>query len=372
MKSLVGIIILGLLPSLGSASSYCEHSYDGMLSCKSKAGKDSCLTVRKKINRISSINEKEKHINIQFKDHNKYNNETIIITPRLEYHFINPYKLLDGAFKVKIGTPTRTEIEYKFNPDGKECKTFSPRATEKKPIHINFSGRYESLTRQNSSSNKLTASPKAALAVPLAANQSFLYFFNNSKYLRYRNAKFTKYVDYYYPKTVREHWAGLPHNIDAAVNLGKGYYYFFVGDAYYKFSRQKNKVVSGYPKKTASHWKGWPKHWKKVDAAYKASKNAAVFFNGDEYLVFSIKKDHVFPGYPKKIANNFKNWPRIAGKPISDIDSAVVLRKNVVVFFKDGKYFEHYGNNQNHPAKFDKINYTTWRALNWTGYTSNK
>lgn len=167
-----------------------------------------------------------------------------------------------------------------------------------------------------------------AIDAAMAWGGSKAYFFVGDKYYRYNVDK--DKVDSGYPKKIQAAWKKMPFNrIDAAFyNWDSHNAYFFSGDKYVRWSKGKG-IDKGYPKKIKDHWKGIP--FKKIDAAVSWVKmypkgggfgaaqasTKVYFFSCDQYVRYDMGLDKVDPGYPKPIRGNWE------GMGFNKIDAAM-------------------------------------------------
>lgn len=177
-------------------------------------------------------------------------------------------------------------------------------------------------------------------------NDKYRYFFVGTNYYRYDMD--TDRVSNGFPKD-NALWGlnGQWKRVDAAVywpNRGKqGKVYFFRGNQYRRFDVKDNEMDGGYPKSISEHWKGVPNN---IDAAFYAPKpisrenkkrrEKVYFFKDDKYWRYDLKRDKVDKGYPKLTADLWH------GLWIRDLDAAVAKQTGRyptrVYFFKDSKY----------------------------------
>lgn len=144
------------------------------------------------------------------------------------------------------------------------------------------------------------------------------YFFKGDQYIRYDWA--TDRADSGYPKSISGNWHNLPagftSNFNAAVN-GQGPFagkcYFFKGDSYIRYDWSSDRVDPGYPKKIAGNWRDLPSGFQdNLDAAINGGGSfvgKCYFFKGDLYVRYDWATDRADPGYPKKIADNWHCLP---------------------------------------------------------------
>ena len=113
---------------------------------------------------------------------------------------------------------------------------------------------------------------------------------------------------------------------DAAFDNGNGKAYFFKGNQYIRYDLKSGRADAGYPKTTASIWKGVD--MPVIDAALKLhDRNKIYFFYGDQYVRYDFNNGRVDRGYPQPISRHWKGAP-------SSPDAAVNVGNNTVYFYK--------------------------------------
>ena len=83
-----------------------------------------------------------------------------------------------------------------------------------------------------------------------------IYFFSRASFYRYDET--TQSIDSRYPRAIKDHWRGVPDNIDGAFRYSDGITYFFKGSEYYRFNDSTLQVDPVYPKKIEDFWIGIP------------------------------------------------------------------------------------------------------------------
>ena len=126
-----------------------------------------------------------------------------------------------------------------------------------------------------------------------------------------------------------------------------GKVYFFSGDEYVRYDVKKDKVDSGYPKRTRDHWHGVP--FNRIDAAldYRSHNGKVYFFSGDEYVRYDVKKGKVDSGYPKRTVECWYGMPGYQGIYLSEDQVIKIIRKrlagklksNCNIILGDARYF---------------------------------
>lgn len=161
-----------------------------------------------------------------------------------------------------------------------------------------------------------------------------------------------------------EKMEGLHPKVEAAFSTSERWQFLFSGESYTLIDGYRKKKADGYPKKMKHHISGWPAKWKKVDAAFKATKNRAVLINGTDYLVLDTDKHQVYPGYPKQI---WANW-KLPGGWNNGIDSATDWDNGKVYLFKGGRYLRVDARNMKVDPGYGKA----FSQQYWTRYKDNK
>jgi hypothetical protein len=141
-----------------------------------------------------------------------------------------------------------------------------------------------------------------------------VYFFNGAEYTRYDHGSLFETgdgkADSGYPRRIADDWTGWPASwtdgADAVIDWGNGKVYFFRGSEYARFDKAAFRFDAGYPRSIAANWSGWPSTWTSVDAAVRWTNGKAYFFRGTQYLRFDVATDRVDTGFPKSISGN---WP---------------------------------------------------------------
>ena len=144
------------------------------------------------------------------------------------------------------------------------------------------------------------------------------FFFKGANYIRYD--WLSDKADPGYPKNIDANWhnmpAGFKSDFDCALN-GRGPFagkcYFFKGDKYVRYDWGADKAEAGYPKKIADFWKDLPGDFRdNYDAAINGGgpfTGKAYFFKGENYIRYDWQNDRTDPGYPKKTADFWSCLP---------------------------------------------------------------
>jgi hypothetical protein len=147
------------------------------------------------------------------------------------------------------------------------------------------------------------------------------YFFQGANYWRF------------YPNTgkvegpiaISSGWAGLPDNLDAAVNGTNGKFYFFKNGAYWRWDIASDTLDEGHPKAISAGWAGLPN---RLDGAMQVpgTKNL-VFFAGDKVWTWDMSTDTLGSNSPRSASGDFPNVPQ-------PIDACSTLGGSTSVFFQ--------------------------------------
>ncbi|MEO0585820.1 MAG: hemopexin repeat-containing protein, partial [Bacteroidota bacterium] len=103
---------------------------------------------------------------------------------------------------------------------------------------------------------------------------------------------------------------GLPNKkVDAVISLQNGTMYFFYGDICYKFNRKTEQVFPGYPRKIAAEFKGLPGN---LDAGvYFMDTDNIYFFKKTQYYRVNKNRLSVDAGYPKVTTQYWKEIDKL-------------------------------------------------------------
>jgi hypothetical protein len=145
-----------------------------------------------------------------------------------------------------------------------------------------------------------------------------VYFFSGSEYSQYN--VLSNAVTAGYPKDIGTNWpgtagTGFDTGIDAAVNWGNGTSFLFKGDQYLRYNNVDDKADAGYPKPIAGNWPGisGTGFESGIDAAINYGNGFVYWFKGDQYIKIQLANKTIEAGYPKPVAGN---WPGVT-TPIS-------------------------------------------------------
>jgi hypothetical protein len=160
------------------------------------------------------------------------------------------------------------------------------------------------------------------------------YFFKGARYLRYNLD--TDLVDVG-PDDIARFWPRLPaefqSNLDAVLNWGDGHAYFFKGPRYLRYDVD-NDLVDVAPVEISANWPKLRNDFQAgVDAAVNWGDGFAYFFKGRLYCRYNIDADVVDVG-PTDI---FPNW-KLPEEMHSGIDAAVNWGDGHAYLFKGARY----------------------------------
>ncbi|WP_299847870.1 hemopexin repeat-containing protein [uncultured Roseovarius sp.] len=118
-------------------------------------------------------------------------------------------------------------------------------------------------------------------------------------------------VDAGYPKDIKDHW-DLPAQFDSGVDAAcwrekNEKIYLFKGSKYVRVDPETFAADQGYPKQIAEGWKNIdPEFAKGVDAVLGHKGNNSIYmFKGDQYIKFTNGSSTMAAGYPKPIADHW-------------------------------------------------------------------
>jgi hypothetical protein len=176
---------------------------------------------------------------------------------------------------------------------------------------------------------------------------------------------FAKYNDKHqsgrgWPKVIPESLPGLwttslTDGIDACVNGGAGMIYFFKGNEYIKFYKNKGVAKKGYPVPIADEFSGFDEWDSRNFDAVVNGDDGLYFFKGNQYIQHTSqtfgKKTGIDTGYNESIisndnAKNFNKGASGSAQPISsrfpgvwpDGITAALNIDNQIYFFKNDQY----------------------------------
>jgi hypothetical protein len=160
------------------------------------------------------------------------------------------------------------------------------------------------------------------------------YFFSGAQYLRYDVARDRVDVN---PRAIAGAWR-LPErfqsHLDASVNWGEGHAYLFKGADYVRYNIATDRVDVG-PIAIAANWTRLPARFQSnLDAAVNWGNGYAYFFKDDSYLGYHIANDVVDVG-PETIA---RGWPTLPAHFRNNLDAVVNWGNGRAYFFKGTDY----------------------------------
>jgi hypothetical protein len=172
---------------------------------------------------------------------------------------------------------------------------------------------------------------------PAPPGSACAFFFNGPNYIRYNIA--TDAVDVS-SRAIAGAWR-LPapefqSDLDAAVNWGEGHVYFFKRAGYVRYNIATDMVDVG-PVEISRYWSALPQRFQSnLDAAVNWGDGFAYFFQRDRCLRYEIATN-VVDG-PHAFSRFFRNLPQFFQ---SDIDSVVNWGNGFVYFFKNDRYLRY-------------------------------
>ena len=183
-----------------------------------------------------------------------------------------------------------------------------------------------------------------------AANRQDAVPWGNGKVYAFNGTEYTSYdtgtsetgdgkADSGYPRRIADDWAGWPaawtDGVDAVLPWSSSKVYFFRRNQYARFDKNTNRfdiAPSSIP------FANWPATWTYVDAAANWGNGKAYLFRHVEYVRVDIAANRVDTGYPKSISGN---WP---GLWTSGIEYVLPFSTGKAYFFR-GTEFQRYDMN---------------------------
>lgn len=173
-------------------------------------------------------------------------------------------------------------------------------------------------------------------ACPAPPGSACAYFFRGADYIRYNIA--TDAVDVG-PRTIAGAWrlpAEFQSDLDASVNWGDGHVYFFRRAGYVRYNVATDRVDVG-PVAISRYWGALPQRFQSnLDAAVNWGDGFAYFFRGDRCVRYEIATNAV--DGPRAFSHYFQNLPEFFQ---SNLDSVVNWGNGLVYFFKDDRYIRY-------------------------------
>ncbi|WP_113704775.1 phage tail tip lysozyme [Nonomuraea lactucae] len=164
------------------------------------------------------------------------------------------------------------------------------------------------------------------------------YFFKGSNYVRYNLE--TNDSDQTIA-SISLGWKQLPplfqKDLDAVVNFGNGYAYFFKNDLCVRYDILTDSVVG--PRKISDSWPAMPADFRNgdFDAVVNWGNGYAYFFKNDLYVRYDIRTDSV--AGPQRV---WDYWPALpADFRNGGFDAAVNFGKGYAYFFKNNLYVRY-------------------------------
>lgn len=201
-----------------------------------------------------------------------------------------------------------------------------------------------------------------------------VYFFKGSNYVRYDRG--TDGVDDGYPLAVGPHWPGLAavgfdSGIDTALNLGTGFVYFFKGSNYVRYRLDAPEGVDFGPASIADHWPGLAARGfaDGLDAAVNYGNGFVYFFKGAHYVRYKVSGPEGADSGPTPIS---AEWPGMGEAGFgSDLDSGITWGNGSTYFFKGNQYvrFDHADNTV--PPAYPLAIADQWPGMAGHGYDSD-
>ncbi|XP_059487299.1 matrix metalloproteinase-14 isoform X2 [Neocloeon triangulifer] len=233
---------------------------------------------------------------------------------RLHEDDIQAIQSLYGTGKTKNKRPSNnspqvTETPEKSMPNDPElCKTgvkFDAIFTDSGNTYLFKGDNYWKLTEDGVAVGYPKPISSAWAGLPGNIDAAFTYnkngrtyFFKGSQYYRFSGQT----MDDGYPKMITDGFQGIPSNIDAAfVWSGNGKIYFFKDTQFYRFDPSaKPPVKSNYPK-LISNWAGIPDN---LDSALQYTNGYTYFFKNGQYYRFNDRTfavDSADPAFPRAV-----------------------------------------------------------------------
>lgn len=171
----------------------------------------------------------------------------------------------------------------------------------------------------------------------------YAYLFKGSSYLRYN--RLTNRTDAGYPLPIADYWngmaaAGFADNLDAVLPWFGSRLYFFKGSSYVRYDLGADRVDPGYPQPIAGNWPGLAEHGfgANLDAAVNWGNEFAYFFKGSRYLRYDMLADTAQGPYD--IGTSWGVGFAEAGFG-ADIDSCVPWYDGKAYFLKGSSYLAY-------------------------------
>ena len=129
------------------------------------------------------------------------------------------------------------------------------------------------------------------------------FFFRGDQYLAYQVGQG---VEADFPKQYATHWPGITFEsgVDTAIYWNNSKAYFFKGEWYVRYDRDRDHVDPGYPRLIRDDWPGLFES--NIKVAFAVGDTKAYFFKDDMCIRWDMVQNSVDPGYPKQIT---EEWP---------------------------------------------------------------
>lgn len=170
----------------------------------------------------------------------------------------------------------------------------------------------------------------------------YAYLFKGASYVRYD--RLANRTDAGYPLPIAAFWhgmeaAGFAEGLDAALPWFGNRLYFFKGADYVRYDLAADRVDPGYPRPIAGNWPGLAEHGfgSDLDAAVNWGNEFAYFFKGSRYLRYDLLADTINGPHEIKAV-----WEGFADAGFgSDIDACIPWYDGMAYFLKGDKYLAY-------------------------------
>lgn len=169
----------------------------------------------------------------------------------------------------------------------------------------------------------------------------YAYLFNGASYVRFD--RLTNVTDQGYPRPIRGNWRGLDEagfgaDLDAALPWFGRQIYFFKGASYIRYDLGADRVDPGYPLPIAKNWPGLTRDFAAdLDAAVNWGDGFAYFFKDDSYVRYHLVANEAFGPY--KIADTWEGLP--AAGFDRDLDACLPWYDGKAYFFQGDRYLAY-------------------------------
>ncbi|HEY5981010.1 MAG TPA: hemopexin repeat-containing protein [Microlunatus sp.] len=170
----------------------------------------------------------------------------------------------------------------------------------------------------------------------------YAYLFKGATYVRYD--RLSQRTDAGYPLPIGTYWngmaaAGFGADLDAALPWFGQQVYFFKGSSYVRYDLRADRVEAGYPRPIAGSWPGLAEagFGADLDAAVNWGDGYAYFFKGDQYLRYHIVTDRA-SGPISLVAG----WPGLGAAGFDrDIDACLPWYDGKAYLFRGDRYLAY-------------------------------